>query len=369
MAIRIPLSVPAFEGNEARYLQACIDEGWVASKGRFVSEFEQRFASVQGTSGAVSTSSGTAALHLALVELGLGPGDEVIVPVLTFAATANPVCYVGATPVFADVDPVTYCLDAASVADAVTERTRAIVPVHLYGHPVDMDPILDLAGDHDLWVIEDATEALGASYRGRPCGTLGSTGAFSFNGNKVITAGGGGMLVADEPQRLEHLRHLSLQARVPGSQEYLHDEVGFNYSLSNLQAAVGLAQLECLTEKLAARAAVAERYVDGLADIEDLRFCSQAEWAQSNFWLMSVLVDPKPRGRTRDSVMVALADRGIAARPFFAPLSDLPPYSVYAENRDFPVARWLHAHALSIPSSPTLTPAEQEEVIEALRDG
>jgi dTDP-4-amino-4,6-dideoxygalactose transaminase len=145
--------------------------------------------------------------------------------------------------------------------------------------------------------------------------------------------------------------------------------VGFNYSLSNLQAAVGLAQLECLTEKLAARRAVAERYVNGLADIEDLRFCSQAEWAQTNFWLMSVLVDPQPRGRTRDSVMAALADRGIAARPFFAPLCDLPPYAGYAGQRDFPVARRLHAHALSIPSSPTLTSAEQEEVIDALRDG
>jgi len=362
----IPLSVPVLDGNEARYLQACVDENWVASKGRFVREFEALFATVHGRPSAVSTCNGTAALHLAMVELGLGPGDEVIVPVLSFVATVNPVRYVGATPVFVDVDPVSYGMNPAAVLAAITPRTRAILPVHLYGQPVDVDPLMRLAREHGLAVVEDATEALGSRYRDQPCGCLGTIGAFSFNGNKVITAGGGGMLLADGPERLERMRHLSLQARVPGSVEYLHDDVGFNYTLSNLQAAVGLAQLERLDERVAARRQLAVRYAQALGEIEDLTFCAEPEWARSNFWLMSVLVDPAARGRTRDTVMRALEARGVASRPFFHPLCDLPPYRD-AQGGEFPVARRLHSQGVSIPSSPNLTVEQQDEVIAVLR--
>lgn len=364
---RIPLSEPVFDGNEARYLQQCIEERWVASRGRFVGEFEALFARRHGRPAAVTTSSGTAALQLALEDLGIGPGDEVIVPALTFVATVNPVRYVGATPVFVDVDPGTYCLDVGLVAAAITERTRAVMPVHLFGHAVDVDALAALTGPRGIMIVEDATEALGSTLRGRPCGTLGDVAAFSFNGNKVITSGGGGMLLAAAEERLEHLRHLTLQARVPGSIEYTHDEVGHNAVLSNLQAAVGLAQLEQLDARLAARQAIAARYAAALDDVADLRFCTAAPWAGHNFWLMSVLVDQGSGGRTKAGVMDALRAEGIDSRPFFTPIPDLVPYRPFAGHDEFPVARRLHATAVSIPSSSQLTETDQERVCTVLR--
>jgi perosamine synthetase len=365
---RVPLSEPVFGDTELEYLRQCIAERWVAGKGRFVREFEERFAERHGRPAAVSTNSGTAALHVALVELGIGPGDEVIVPALTFVATANAVSYVGATPVFVDVDPATYTIDPASLEAAVTARTRAVIVVHLYGHPADMDAIAAIARARDLAVIEDATEALGSTYRDAPCGTLADVGCFSFNGNKVITSGGGGMVLAREPARLDHMRHLTVQARIPGTREYLHDEVGFNYGLSNLQAAVGLAQLERLDAMVEARRALGARYAAGLAGVEDLTFCAEAPWARSNHWLMSVLVDPAVAGRDRDDVMDALANVGVEARPFFTPLSSLPPFRDDAAA-DTPVARMLHERGVSIPSSADLDASAQERVIAVLRDG
>lgn len=365
MPARIPLSVPTLAGNEARYLAECVTTGWVASGGPFVRRFEEQFVRVTGARGAVSVASGTTALHLALVELDIGPGDEVVVPSLTFIATANPVRYVGATPIFADVDPVTYTLDPASAHSVISERTRAIVPVHLYGHPADLDALRAVAEPRGIAIVEDSTEALGSLYRGAHCGTVGDVGAFSFNGNKVITAGGGGMLVADQ-ERLDHLRHLSLQARVQGTTEYLHDEVGYNATLSNLQAAVGLAQLERLRDLVAARRGLARRYRDALGEVDDLRFCAEAEWASSNFWLMSVIVDERVSGRSRETLARDLGGAGIDSRPFFHPLQQLPPYREFA-TVDTPVASELHARGLSLPSSASLSVAEQDRVIAVLR--
>jgi len=366
MVDRIPLSVPMFGGAEAEYLQQCIDERWVAGNGRFVREFEQRFAEIHGQPAAVTTASGTAALHVALADLGLGHGDEVIVPALTFVASANPIRYVGARPVFVDVDPVTYTIDPGATEAAITPRTRAIVVVHLYGHPADMDAIAAVAERHGLPVVEDATEALGSTFRDRPCGTFGDIACFSFNGNKVITAGGGGMLLAREPQRLAHMRHLTLQGRVPGTLEYLHDEVGFNYTLSNLQAAVGLAQIERLDELVGRRRAIAARYAEQLAGVDGLTFCTEAEWATSNFWLMSVLVDEAAYGRSREQLIEDLSAAGIDSRPFFRPLSLLPMFERFA-SADVPVARSLHARGVSIPSSADLDEAAQARVIAELR--
>ena len=360
---RIPLSEPVLGPREAAYLQQCVEENWVASKGRFVTEFEALFAQIHDRSAAVSTISGTAALHLACLELGVGPGDEVIVPAMTFAASANAVAYTGATPVFADVDTRTFGLDPADAQRQITSRTKAIMVVHLYGHPVDMDRIAVLADAHGLAVIEDATEALGSTDRGRRCGTLGTIACFSFNGNKVITAGGGGMILAEDPERLEHMRHLTLQARVPGTREYLHDDVGFNYTLSNLQAAVGLAQLERLDEFVDARRRIAARYAAGLAGARGLSFSTEAEWASSNHWLMSVLVD---MAASRARVMEALARARIEARPFFTALPSLRPYG--ADASAFPVARDLHARGISIPSSASLDEAAQDRVIDVLLD-
>ena len=359
------MSVPSLAGNEARYLQQCISCGWIASGGAFVRRFEEAFAAVIGRP-AISVVNGTMALHVAMVELGIGPGDEVVVPTLTFIATVNPVRHVGASPVFADVDAETYTIDPGSVERQLTDRTRAIVPVHLYGHPAQMTRLRALADSHGIAIIEDATEALGSLYRGTPCGTLGTIGAFSFNGNKVITTGGGGMLVADTDDRLGRLRHLTLQGRVPASPEYLHDNVGFNATMSNLAGAVGLAQIERLRDLLQARRAIASRYAEALGDVDDLRFSPEAPWAHSNFWLMSVLVDESVRGRTRQRLAAELDAAGIETRPFFFPIGDLDIYRSFLREHT-PTARLLHQRGLILPSSATLTTAEQDRVITILR--
>ncbi len=362
---RIPLSEPSLGEAELVYLRQCIEENWVSSKGRFVHEFESLFASIHGHEDAVSTNTGTAALHLALLVLGVGPGDEVLVPALTFAASANVIRYVGATPVFVDVDPDTYTIDPAAAQAALTPRTRAAVVVHLYGHPVNMTAFAGFARAHGLGVVEDATEALGSRYHGELCGTLADVGCFSFNGNKIITTGGGGMVLARDPARLERVRHLSLQARVPGTREYLHDEVGYNYTLSNLQAAVGLAQLERLDDLVARRRVLARRYAEGLAAVPGLRFCTEAPGCESNWWLMSVLVDEAIYGRSRTELIAALADAGIEARPFFTPLPHLPPFGG-ASGGPWPVSERLHARGVSIPSSANLDDEQQDRVIAAL---
>jgi perosamine synthetase len=363
---RIPLSVPVLGGNEAAYLNACVEENWVAANGRFTRAFEEAFAARHGVEEVVSTVTGTAALHTALVDLGIGPGDEVIVPDLTFIASANPVRYVGATPVLADVHPHSYTLDPVRVEELVSDRTRAIIAVHLYGHPVDMDPVLDIARRRGLFVIEDATEALGSHYKGRPCGTLGDVGCFSFNGNKVITTGGGGMLLARDPERLAHMRVLTLQGRVPGSREYLHSEVGFNYVMSNLHGALGLAQLEQLDELLRARRAVAERYAQALEGVVGLTYAREAEWARSNFWLGSVLIDPEAYGEDRDQLAARLSAAGVDTRPFFRPLHLQAPYQGCAPAEPS-VSSHLHEVGLSLPSSASLAPADQDRVLTLLR--
>jgi len=359
---RIPLSVPVLAGNESAYLQACVEENWVAANGRFTRAFEEAFAERHGVPEAVSTVTGTAALHTALVDLGIGPGDEVIVPDLTFIASANPIRYVGASPVLADVEGQSYTLDPAQLEELVSDRTRAIIAVHLYGHPVDMDPVLELARSRGLFVVEDATEALGSLYKGRPCGTLGDIGCFSFNGNKVITTGGGGMLLARDPERLAHMRLLTLQGRVPGSREYVHAEVGFNYVMSNLQGALGLAQLEQLDELLEARREIAERYRRALEGVEGLTCAGEQRWASSNFWLSSILVDPALYGEDRDALAERLAAAGIDTRPFFWPLHRQAPYEGCAPVPPRTSAH-LHEVGLCLPSSASLAPADQDRVL------
>lgn len=362
---RIPLSVPVLGGNESAYLQACVEENWVAANGRFTHAFEDAFASRHGAAEAVSTVTGTAALHTALVDLGIGPGDEVIVPDLTFVASANPIRYVGATPVLADVSRQSYTLDPACLEELVTERTRAIVAVHLYGHPVDMDPVLELAAARGLFVVEDATEALGSLYKGRPCGTLGDVGCFSFNGNKVITTGGGGMLLARDPGRLAHMRLLTLQGRVPGSREYLHSEVGFNYAMSNLQGALGLAQLERLEQLLEARREIAGRYERALAGVEGLTWVGEQPWASSNFWLSTILVDPERYGEDRHALAERLGAAAVDTRPFFLPLHLQAPYRGCAPVPPRTSAH-LHEVGLCLPSSASLTQADQARVVGVL---
>ncbi len=358
----IPVAEPLIGARELEYVTDAVRSGWVSSIGRYVTEFERAVAEACAADHAVATSSGTAALHLALAVLGIGPGDEVIVPSLTFVATANAVRYVGATPVFADSDPDHWCIDAAEVQRLVTARTRAVIPVHLYGHPADMDAIMAIARKHRLKVIEDAAEALGATYRGRPVTALGDAGVLSFYGNKLITTGEGGMLVTNNPRVAERARLLRDHAMHP-ERRYWHEEVGFNFRITNLQAALGLAQAERIGAFLARKREIAERYRDALADVPGIRMQCEARWAGSAWWMSSVQVE-SGFGLERDALMQALERSGIDTRGSFVPVHTMPPYR---HGRVLHHAQRLARNVLSLPSAVTLTHEDQDYVIARVR--
>ncbi|WP_025774180.1 LegC family aminotransferase [Neomoorella thermoacetica] len=348
--IKIPLDWPNISELERDYILKALASGYVSSAGPLVREFEQRFAAYLGISHAVAVVNGTAGLHLALKLLGIGPGDEVIVPALTFIATVNPVVYVGARPVAVDVDPRTWNIDPAAIEKAITKHTRAIIPVHLYGNPADMDAILGLAREYGLYVIEDATEALGSTYKGKKTGTFGHIGVFSFNGNKIITTGGGGMLVTEDPELARRARILVNQGREPGETEYEHKEIGFNYRLTNLQAALGLAQLERLPEFLAAKRRNAAIYRRELQGIPGVDWQQELPGTESNWWLFSILIIAEKYGESREALMARLSGRGIQFRPLFKPIPLQPCYSHYSFP-PCPVAVNLYAEGINLPSA------------------
>lgn len=355
--IKIPLDWPNLGQLEREYILRALDSGYVSSAGPLVGEFEKRFAAYLGVAHAVAVVNGTAGLHLALKLLGIGPGDEVIVPALTFIATVNPVIYTGARPVVVDVDPHTWNIDPAGIEKTITERTKAIIPVHLYGNPADMDAILGLARKYGLYVIEDATEALGATYKGKKAGTFGRIGVFSFNGNKIITTGGGGMLVTEDPELARRARILVNQGRDPGGTEYEHQEIGFNYRLTNLQAALGLAQLERLPEFLATKRRNAALYRRELQGAPGISWQRELSGAESNWWLFSITIDREKYGMGRLELMERLRDQGIQVRPLFKPIFQQPCYKGY----DFqlcPVADELYQKGINLPSASFLTTEE-----------
>lgn len=375
-AARIPLAEPLIGGNAGRYLEECLRTNFVSSVGPFVQLFERSFAEAVGARHAVACASGTAAIHLAMRVLDIGPGDEVFVPTLTFVASANPVVYTGATPVLVDIEPSTYNLDPAIVAAELKRRNRsgqrqpaAIEVVHLVGHPADMEPLVATADRFGVTLIEDASEALGATYRGgrfagRSVGTVGRVGCFSFNGNKLITTGSGGMLVTDDEELARRARHLSTQARLPG-QAYDHDELGYNYRLSNVSAAIGVAQLEQLPELLGARRALASRYDDALADLPLLRTAPRAPWADPSFWLYTASTTADaPRG-LRDRLIGKLGEWNIEARPIWTPLHMTRLYAT-APRIGGHVAEKVFEAAFSLPSSSSLSHDDQARVVAAL---
>ena len=359
----IPVFAPWLSENVRRYVLDCIDTGWISSLGEYVPRFERDFARFCEASHAVATSNGTTALHLALVALGIDPGDEVLVPDLTFVATANVVRYTGATPVLVDADPVTWGLDPADTARKVTSRTRAIIPVHVYGHPVDLDPLLDLGRRRGIKVIEDAAEAHGARYHGRRVGALGEIGAFSFYGNKIITTGEGGIVVTNDGALAERARFLRDHAMDP-KRRYYHPEVGFNYRMTNIQAAIGCAQLEQAESILQRRKVIAAAYESGLADLPGLVRPPAEPWAENVYWMYSVLVE-RAFGRDRDTVREGLRGRGVDSRPFFVPLHEQPPYR---EDGPFPVATRLSRTGINLPSGTGLTTEEIATVCRALHE-
>ncbi|MCJ2064653.1 DegT/DnrJ/EryC1/StrS family aminotransferase [Methylobacterium sp. J-088] len=358
----IPVAAPTLGGNERAYVLECLDSTWISSSGRFLDAFEVAFARFCGVSHAVAVNNGTTALHLALTALGIGPGDEVIVPNLTYIASANAVTYCGAKPVFVDCEPLTLNLDPDCIEARITPRTRAILPVHLYGHPADMDRISRLAARHDLHVVEDAAEAHGATYRGRPVGSFGACATFSFYGNKIITTGEGGMVVTDDAALAARLRLYRGQGLDP-QRRYIHPVVGFNYRMTNIAAAIGLAQLERIDTILAARRQVAAWYAERLAGIEGLRLLGSQPWAVPVPWLVTVLLTGGD-AHERDAVMAALLADGIDSRPLFYPTHQQAPYH---EETRYPVAETWSARGLNLPTFEAMTEADVAAVCASLR--
>ncbi len=362
---RIPVAEPALVGNEREYVLDCLESTWISSSGAYISRFEEAFADFCGVRHALTCSNGTVALHLALLAAGVGPGDEVIVPTLTYVATANAVRYCGAEPVFVDSEPRTWNLDPERVADAITERTKAIVVVHVYGHPADMDPILDSARRHGVTVIEDAAEAHGATYKGRIVGSLGAVSTFSFYGNKIITTGEGGMVCTDNDDLATQMRMLKGQGQDP-ARRYWFPIVGFNYRMTNVAAAIGLAQMEKIDWHLGRRREIGRWYRELLGEDDRVTLSPEEPWAQNAFWMNCAVLNGNDTGR--DDVIERLGGLGVETRPFFYPLHTLPPYEGGSGVRGtYETAMRLSERGINLPSGSTLTREDVEYVADGLR--
>ncbi|MEZ4701594.1 MAG: aminotransferase class I/II-fold pyridoxal phosphate-dependent enzyme [Rhodothermales bacterium] len=362
---RLPVTQPALGGNELKYVSDCIATNWISSQGEYVNRFQDAFRAYVGVGHALCTSSGTTALHLALAALGVGPGDEVIVPDLTFGASANAVLQTGAIPVFADIDPETWTLHPDAIREQLTPRTRAIMPVHLYGHPCDMDPIMDIARRHNLFVVEDCAEALGATYKGRQVGTFGDVGCFSFFANKVITTGEGGMVTTNRAALHEKMAILRDHG-MDKSRRYWHLYAGFNYRMTNIQAAIGLAQMERIDDFLEGRQRVVRRYAEQLGDLPGIVLPPEAPWARNIHWLYSILVDESVLGVSRDTLRSSLAEHGIETRSFFCPLHDQPAFIPFAHGW-FPVTEAVAGRGLNLPTSNEISLDDVDRVCKAIR--
>ena len=369
---RIWLSPPHVTGAEWSLVADAIESNWVAPLGPHVDRFEQEFAQVVGSPFAVALSSGTAALHLALIECGVQAGDEVVTSTLTFGATAFPIRYVGATPVFVDSEPSSWNLDPQLLAEWLERRARqgrlpkVVMPVHLYGQSCDMERVLKICDRWNITVVEDAAEALGSTYRGSSPGTFGRAGVFSFNGNKIITSSGGGMLVTADPHLAERVRKLATQAREPAP-HYEHREIGFNYRLSNVSAAIGRAQLQSLDERVAARRANFAHYAQLLASCPGLSFQPAAPWGNHTRWLTCILIDPSEFGADREAVRVALDAANIEARPVWKPMHQQPVFAG-CEVVGGAIADRCFEQGLCLPSGSQLTPSDRERIAGLILD-
>ena len=362
--MRLFLDAPNLGDLEKKKLLECVDSNYVSTVGPFVNEFEERFSRFLDAKSAVSVQSGTAAIHMALVELGIGPGDEVILPALTFVASANPVLYVGANPVFVDVDPFSWTLDPEKTKQAITKKTKAIIPVHLYGNPCDMDSLVKLANENDLAIIEDATESLGAKWKRQYTGTMGDFGCFSFNGNKLITTGGGGMVVAKDITKAKHIKFLVNQAR-EANKGYFHEELGYNYRMTNLEAALGLAQMERLDKFLQQKKAFAKIYRDILSDLPFIRFQEELPYGESSWWLPSMIIDAE--GIAIADFQLQLNEAGIPTRRLFGPLVDYPYLRKYLKHDEYSIARNLYQKGINLPASTLNSKEDTAKAAEIIR--
>lgn len=362
----IPLCIPEISGNEWKYIKECLDTNWVSSAGSYVNLFEEKFEKTVDSKKAIVTMNGTAAIQLALLALGIGEGDEVIVPSLTFISPVNTIKYVGAEPVFVDVCRDTYVLDADKIEEMITPKTKAIIPVHIYGHPADMDKIMEIAKRHKLYVIEDATEAFGSEYKGIKVGTIGEIGCFSFNGNKLITTGAGGMLVTNDEELGERAKFLSTQTKVVlENKAFFHPEIGYNFRMPNLLAAFGVAQLERFEEFLKIKRANALYYNKLLNGIKGITLPVEKEDVINCYWLYSVVIEDNYT-ISRDELIVAFKESGIETRTFFMPIHNMPPYK---DNKhgDMKVTEELYEKGINLPSSVGIKKEEIELICSILK--
>jgi perosamine synthetase len=364
----IPVNEPVVSTQSKQYVVDCLDTGWISSAGQYVDAFEKKFAEYIGVGYATTVANGTAALHLALAALGIGPNDEVIVPDLTIISCALAPLYVGAKPVLVDVDPDTGNLDPTKIEAAITTQTKAIMVVHLYGHAVDMDPIMAIAKKHGLYVIEDAAEAHGAEYKGRRLGSLGDIACFSFYGNKIVTCGEGGMVVSNHQDLIDKVATLKNLAHSPGKR-FWHEIVGYNYRLTNMQAALGLGELENIEKYIAQKRSMRQAYDELLSDIPYLALPMVKPYAASVFWMYNVLVT-KDSPISRDDLMKKLKEKGVDTRTYFYPLHHQPVLTKLYEYQDneFPITNDLSQRGFYLPSGLALTSVQIKAVAQAIQE-
>lgn len=365
----IPVNEPVLDGNEKKYLIECIDTGWISSEGPFIKQFEELFANRVGRKHGIAVCNGTAALDAALEALGIGRGDEVIMPAFTIISCVGQIVRSGAKPVLIDCDPYTWNMDVGQIETKITPRTKAIMVVHIYGLPVDMDSVLAVAKRHGLKIIEDAAEMHGQTYRGRPCGSFGDVSTFSFYPNKHLTTGEGGMIVADDDCLAEDCRSLRNLCFQP-KKRFVHERLGWNLRMTNLQAALGLAQLERLDEFTARKRRMGKRYTDLLASLPGIQLpLPRTDYAENIYWVFGLVID-EATGRNAEEAITSLGAKGIGCRPFFCPMHEQPVLKrmgLFAEE-SYPVAERLYRQGFYIPSGMALTDRQIDEVAHAVRE-
>lgn len=364
----IPVNEPLLDGNEKKYLLECIDTGWISSEGPFVKRFEEMFSSYIGVKHGIAVCNGTAALEVAMSAIDIQSGDEVIMPTFTIISCALAIIRRGGIPVLVDVENDTRCMDVDQVKDKITPRTKAIMPVHMYGHPVDMDPIMELAEKHGLYVVEDAAEVHGAEYKGKRCGGLGHINCFSFYANKIITTGEGGMLVTDDDRLAERSRlHRNLCFKE--GRRFYHEEFGGNYRMTNLQAAVGVAQMERIDEFVEIKRRNGVIYNRLLKDINCLQLPVEREWAKNVYWMYGVVID-EDTGYNAGTFAEELKNRGIATRPFFLGMHEQPVFQRMGlfQGESYPISERLSRQGIYLPSGLTLTEKHIHKVVDAIKD-